>query len=204
MAINRIPIKSDGGEIVRGKAHHIECDEARQLAEYYLITNDLQFAGAATKRLIAFRGSGEEDIILPRCLWTGAIEAYARCFAEGRRFRLNREKVFEGAEVSLKSHEYLITLRNQYTAHPVRGLELAKAGVWIDSSGNWKVETIGSISDAPPSDVVTELGRISEEAWTWVKQERMKVQEELLAKAKNLGEEVVTSYPKTEVVGESW
>ena len=204
-AINiRKAVITDGGETLEGPAYRVDFDEAKEIAEYWLIMNDLRFVGMATKMLLQLRERGETDEILPRCLWTGAMEAYNRSFTTGRRVRLKKEQVFAGQPSELKSHDELLTYRNEHISHSVKGLEQAEAGIRITENGEWKVTLVGTYSDAPPSDIVIALRHISEVAWNWVFQKGKEVQEELLTKAKALGEEKLTNNPTIGVEMRIW
>lgn len=204
MPNNRIAVKSGGGEIVEGPAYHVDLDEANVIAAYWLIMSDLQFVGMACKKLVELRESDERDLVLPRCLWTGAIEAYARCFATGRRFRLNRDNVFAGQPAELKHHDEFLTYRNEFTAHPVSGLEQAVAGIRVDDEGKRTVGVVGVIANAPPSTVVKVLGHTSEVVWNWVKRKGMEVENALLTRAIPLSDETITSNPPITIAVEIW
>lgn len=200
----RRPIKTADGDLVKFPAYRVDFEEAKEIAEIWLVMADLQFVGMATKKLLKLQNGGEMDEVAIRCLWTGAIEAYARCFATGRRFRLDKAQVFAGQPAELNDHDQALTLRNEHTAHPVMDLEKGGAGILITDEGDWKVALLGTFGNAPPPDVVRALGQTSEIVWNWVKQKLLVVEHELLTKAKALGEETIKSYPQIEMKTGIW
>ena len=185
-------------------AYRVDFEEAKTISDPWLIMSDVQFVGLASKRLLKYRDGIQNDPVLPRCLWTGAIEAYSRCFATGRRSRLNKEEVFDGQPDALKMHDYLLTLRNEHTAHSVNGLEQSEAGIMISEDGEWTVANLADFANAPPTDIVKALDQTSEFVWNWVKLRSIPVHDELLVKAKALGEPTIKSYPKIKLRMKHW
>ena len=204
MPSNRISVTSDGGETFKGPGYRVDFHEAKELAQHWLIMGDLAFARLATKKLLELRAEGGLVEVLPRCLWTGAIEAYSRCFAGGRRYRLKKGEVFADQDGNLKMHEHLLTIRNHHTAHSINGLESAEAGIVIPDDGEWTVGVVAEIATAPPSEIVEELVQLTEIVWKWVQQKGAIQRQEMLRKAKDLGEEEIKKHPTIEVDIEEW
>jgi hypothetical protein len=114
----------------------LDFEEARQLADYGAIFQDLSFVLAVLERLHDLLGEDGDDAdsVLVRAYWTAALIAYVRCFSTGKRFGLS-EEIFEGTEGGVEVHRLYKQLRDKHVAHSVNPFEQVKVGAVLASEG---------------------------------------------------------------------
>lgn len=127
----------------------VEFDEARQLADWAAIFQDLSFVLEALNRLRdLLEAEGEAaDPVLLRVYWTAGLVAYIRCFASGKRFGLS-ESIFADIDGGVEVHRYYKALRDKHIAHSVNPFEQVDVGVILapPSAQERKIEGIATLS----------------------------------------------------------
>jgi hypothetical protein len=173
----------------------LDMPSAHILADQASIVQDLQFVMECCKRLLTELAKPEEDrdTVVPQALWSAALIAYARCFAEGKRFGLAAEDVralpLQG-EV-MKYHKWVIEERNKLTAHPASPFEAAKAGAALSppGQGERRVEGIVVLSRSHvlvDDTGVRQLGGLASELAKQTAEKAQEQQDSVLAAAQQL------------------
>lgn len=122
----------------------VEFDEAKRLAEFGAIAQDLGAVMETCRRIEELIKQSSNDRILIEGLWTAALVRYARCFAEAKRKGLT-ESIFEGLQGEpLTAHQYYIDMRSKHVAHSVNPFEQAYAGVVLTPENSEKKEVVGT------------------------------------------------------------
>jgi hypothetical protein len=116
-----------------GGLYPVDCEAAQQAADAIGICEDLSNSITAFERLrqaMAARGDPGAE----RDSYISGITLYARCFLDGRRYRL-AEKVFDGRYAvrpdTVQQHRLLMDLADKDLRHPVSGFEQSVVGVMI-------------------------------------------------------------------------
>jgi hypothetical protein len=136
--------------------HELDSDQAKRLAGLKLIEKDLRTIKSwlpVLSELLSAIGVTDtsEATLLPRALKESTqvvtaralviaiVTTYGKLFsaADGRRVKLEAQQV--PAE-RLETHAYLLSLRNEFTAHAGRGHESSRAVLAIDYSPENRVE----------------------------------------------------------------
>ena len=96
--------------------------EALRLASLWSVTVDLDRVTAFCERLEALSADRDQmdapnDDVAFDAFWTGALVAYARCFATGRRTQLLDPE--DMPPVAIRWHDTFMALRNEHVAHHV-------------------------------------------------------------------------------------
>ena len=110
----------------------VEFEEARELADYASIFQDLAFVLDVLDRLHGLLGEKEPDAVVVQAYWTAALVGYVRCFSTGRRVGLS-ESIFEGIQGAEQSavevHRHFKAMRDKNIAHSVNPFEQVEVGV---------------------------------------------------------------------------
>jgi len=134
-------------EVERMPIAILDFEEARQLADYGAILQDLSFVLGVLERLHELLGEDGDDAdsVLVRAYWTAALIAYVRCFSAGKRFGLS-EEIFEGIEGGVGAHRLYKQLRDKHIAHSVNPFEQVKVGAVLasEAAGERKIEGIAA------------------------------------------------------------
>jgi hypothetical protein len=173
----------------------LDVPSAQILADQASIIQDLQFVMECCKRLLTELAKPEEDrdTVVPQALWSAALIAYARCFAEGKRFGLAAEDVrtlpLQG-EV-MKYHKWVIEERNKLTVHSASPFEAAKVGAALSPPGQAerRVEGIAILSRSHvlvDDTGVRQLGALASELAKQTAEKAQKQQDSVLADAQQL------------------
>src|SRR5437868_2241735 len=85
----------------------LQLDSARRLASLVSVHQDVDFAISCLERLQTQIGSTERDVMLETCLWSSALVAYCRCFAEGKRHGLSEKLFLNLPGDALGVHRYM-------------------------------------------------------------------------------------------------
>lgn len=123
----------------------VDFEEAKTLANYTLIFQDLGLTVDALKRLRQLLKNGSKDRVLIESYWTAALISYCRCFTSGKRLSLS-EDIFRNKELKgdpLGCHRYYINLRNKHVAHSVNLFEQVAIDLQLSSPKNKKREVLG-------------------------------------------------------------
>lgn len=130
----------------------VDFEEAKELADYASIYQDLAYVVDALKRLKNLIEENSKDNILMQSLWTAALIGYARCFSSGKRFGL-KESIFEkipynheSEDTPIKVHQLYIDLRNKHIAHSVNPFEQIKVGLVLSEINSPKREVQGVVT----------------------------------------------------------
>lgn len=123
----------------------IDYEEARQLADIFLILTDIKHVKLALERLIKLQEEKSDDATLAAALFISALVTYARCFASGKRCGLTPD-IFKSIENGNEAHEYFINLRNKHIAHSVNPFEQVKVDLQLSPPENMerKVEGVAT------------------------------------------------------------
>ena len=195
-------------EVVGAPAYKVNYKEAKDLAMYLGIRTDLLYVVQAAERLSALKNDLTDvtiDPLLTRSLWTGAIVAYGRCFALGKRGPLRMEQVFDGQEDYLKWHLRFMDLRNHHVAHSVDSyLEQNAVGIRIPDEEAWRVEALQALHNAPSVEVVNALNETGRFVLKWVGVKAQLATELVLNKAKCIGESQIKRSPLLEIHIGKW
>lgn len=173
----------------------LDVPSAQILADQASIIQDLQFVMECCKRLLTELAKPEEgrDTVVPQALWSAALVAYARCFAEGKRFGLAAEDVralpLQG-EV-MKYHKWVIEERNKLTVHSANPFEAAKVGAALSPPGQAerRVEGIAILSRSHvlvDDTGVRQLGGLASELAKQTAEKAQEQQDAVLADAQQL------------------
>jgi hypothetical protein len=182
----------------------LDVPSARILADQVSILQDLQFVMECCKRLLSELATPEEDrdAVVPQALWSAALVAYARCFAQGKRFGLAAEDIrtlpLQG-EV-MKYHKWVIGERNRLTVHPADPAEAAQVGAALSLPGQAKrrVEgiTVLSTSHVLVDDTgVRQLGGLASELAKQTAGQAQEQQDIVLADAQQLDIDILYKLP---------
>ena len=110
----------------------IDFAEARTLADYEGLKQDLTAVAETCTRLEELLKIDSKDHILVEALWTSALIRYARCFATGKRYGLE-ESVFDGLNGDpIGTHRLFIDIRSKHIAHSVNPLEQTHVGLVLE------------------------------------------------------------------------
>lgn len=117
----------------------LEFDEARRVADYGAIFQDLSFVLGVLERLHDLleareEGADEPDSVIVRAYWTAALVAYVRCFNAGKRLGLS-EDIFQDLEGGVDVHRHYRELRDKHIAHSVNPFEQVEVGAVLASPG---------------------------------------------------------------------
>jgi hypothetical protein len=173
----------------------LDVPSAQILADQASIIQDLQFVMECCKRLLAELAKPEEDrdTVVPQALWSAALVAYARCFAEGKRFGLATEDVrtlpLQGEVI--KYHKWIIEERNKLTVHSADPFEVAKVGAALSLPGQAerRVEGIAILSRSHvlvDDTGVRQLGGLASELAKHTAEKAQAQQDSVLADAQQL------------------
>ncbi|MSO71548.1 MAG: hypothetical protein EXQ88_06010 [Alphaproteobacteria bacterium] len=97
-------------------------EEARLLADYYLIRDDLDFVIACCDRLLKLDLRRWFEVE-PTALIIAALITYGRCFGTGVRERLNDDDVGPEESEHRTFHDHFLALRDRHIAHSVNDYE---------------------------------------------------------------------------------
>jgi len=122
----------------------VDYEEAKKLADFASIYQDLSFTVDVLKRLIQLVEEDNEDSILTQSLWTAALISYVRCFSSGKRFGSGlQENIFEDLEYDpeleddpITCHRYYKNLRDKHIAHSVNPFEQVEVGLILSEPDN--------------------------------------------------------------------
>lgn len=105
--------------------------EAKTLAGYESCKSDLEYTKSALELLqILLKSNKKEDGLVCTALWNSSLLAYARCFTDGIRVKVDPLNVFSDLKGDLiTSHKYFISLRDKHVAHSVNPFEQVKIAV---------------------------------------------------------------------------
>lgn len=122
----------------------VDYEEAKVLADYTLIFQDLTFTVEILKRLRQLLKENSEDRVLIESLWTTALISYARCFSSGKRLGLSEDifknKNLEGDPVGC--HKHYVDLRNKHIAHSVNPFEQVAVDLQLSPPDSTKQEVL--------------------------------------------------------------
>ena len=104
-------------------------NNASNLADLYAIDQELRFVIEASTRLAGRIEEKSSDQIEMRALYSGALQAYARCFTSSKRKTLDPEIYSSLGGEPLACHEMYIGMRNKHLAHSVNAFEQIKVGL---------------------------------------------------------------------------
>ena len=173
----------------------LDLPSAQVLADLVATIQDLQFVMECCKRLLAELAKPEEDrdAVVPQALWSAALVAYARCFANGKRFGLGADDVrslpLQG-EV-MKFHTWVLAERAEVTTHPADPFQAAKVGAALSRPGQQKprVEGIAILSASRvlvDHTGVRQLGGLASELAKQTAEKAQAQQDTVLADAQGL------------------
>jgi len=138
-------------------------EKTRMHADLFSIMQDLMATMKTCSSLKKMVQEDPKDAVLIQNLWTAALIRYARCFASGKRFKLDVSiiKNLEGEPV--KVHELYINLRNKHIAHSVNPFEQYETGMVIDDKEKkvMAVSTLGITLIALEEKGIHQLGLLS-------------------------------------------
>ena len=172
----------------------LDLPSAQVLADLVAVIQDLQFVMECCKRLLAELAKPEEDrdAVVPQALWSAALVAYARCFANGKRFGLGPDDVrslpLQG-EV-MKFHKWVLAERAEVTTHPADPFQAAKVGAALSPPGQKpRVEGIAILSSSRvlvDHTGVRQLGGLASELAKQTAEKAQAQQDTVLADAQRL------------------
>jgi len=86
----------------------------------------------------------QQNSVLIEGLWSAGLVNYARCFAEGKRWKLDESTIFVGLpEIALSTHKWALGMRNKLIAHSVNPFEECMTHIAVDESDMPKSWGIG-------------------------------------------------------------
>ena len=172
----------------------LDLPSARVLADLVAVIQDLQFVMECCKRLLAELAQPEEEreAVVPQALWSAALVAYARCFANGKRFGLDADDVrslpLQG-EV-MKFHKWVLGERAEVTTHPADPFQVARVGAALSPPGRKpRVEGIAILSASRvlvDHTGVRQLGGLASELAKQTAEKAQAQQDTVLADAQRL------------------
>lgn len=173
----------------------IDLPSARLLADQIATTQDLQFVMECCKRLLTelSRPEEEQEPVVPQALWSAALVAYDRCFANGKRYGLTVDDVralpLQGEVV--KFHEWVLTERKRTGTHPTDPYDVATAGAVLSAPDRPKrrvqgVAVLSSNRILVDGNGVRQLGALASELARQLAEKAQKQQEAVLAEAEKL------------------
>lgn len=150
--------------------YRLDLEEAREVADLYAISRDIQFVINVSDYLARYMEqrqpqTGQDAIVgnedyLARALYTAALIAYTRCFGTGKRGKLDANTIFTGdTKYLLTRHEYYQKTRDRHLAHSVNAFEYTNAVAGIEGldTDNPKVVAVGPVHGAKATDHINEI-----------------------------------------------
>jgi len=124
--------------------------EARELASWISIFQDMSFTVDSLIRLIQLLHNKNDDSILINGLFISALISYGRCFTHGKRQRLSEDifRTLPGEGDPVACHRFYKNMRDKHIAHSVNPFEQVKIGLILSNpeSNQRKVEGIAHLS----------------------------------------------------------
>ena len=99
--------------------------EAKLLADYTSIYQDLGLVAEVLKRLKQLLENDSKDLVLQESYWTTSLIIYCRCFAKGKRLGLS-ENIYKNNKLKgdpIGCHRYYKNQRDKLIAHSVNPFE---------------------------------------------------------------------------------
>lgn len=169
--------------------------KAKIHADLFSIMQDLMATMKTCSVLKKLMQEESKDAILIQNLWTAALIRYARCFASGKRFKLDISllKNLEGEPV--KVHELYINLRNKHIAHSVNPFEQYEDGMIIDDKQKKvvAVSTLGMTLIALEEKGIHQLGLLSNVFYKEAKRQYDDLTKEMLNLLNQIPTEILSS-----------
>ena len=170
-------------------------DKAKTHADLFSVMQDLMAVMKTCSSLKKILQDGSKDGVLIQNLWTAALIRYARCFASGKRFKLNISllKNLEGEPV--KVHELYINLRNKHIAHSVNPFEQYEDGIIIDDKQKKvvAVSTLGMTLIALEEKGIHQLGLLSNVFYKEAKRQYDIITEQMLSLLSQIPLEILST-----------
>ena len=107
----------------------LRTEDAARWADLHLVMQDLQFVIDACRRFVAECQKAPRDDLVLEALWTSAVVKYGRCFATGKRFRLDSDVFVNAPDGAPKAHKFFRDMRDKHVAHSVNPFEEACVGL---------------------------------------------------------------------------
>jgi len=128
----------------------VKYNEARELASWISIFQDMSFAVDSLIRLLQLLHDKNDDSILMNSLFISALISYGRCFTHGKRQRLSEDifRTLPGEGDPLACHRFYKNMRDKHIAHSVNPFEQVKIGLVLSNpeSTERKVRGIANLS----------------------------------------------------------
>lgn len=142
--------------------------EATIIAEWYSVAYDLQHVISASKLLVNMLQQSERDSTIVRSLWSSALISYVRCFASGRRAKLDKKIYVDLLGDPIGTHQYYKDTRDKHIAHPVNAFEEVGVGLLLDEAGNVCIGHLATFRICDDAEGVAQLSRLATFALQYV------------------------------------
>lgn len=182
----------------------VDFDEAKMLADFGAIAQDLGSIMEICSRLKKMLKEGVQDNLLVESFWTTALIKYARCFKSGKRFGLN-ESLLNGLKGEPhKVHKIYLDMRDKHIAHSVNPFEQMQVGLVLspEDSNEKKVIGVATLSIRHMvSDVegVHQLGLLSKVLLEKVCEIAKQYENKTLEKGKTMPIDELYKYPRIRI-----
>jgi len=115
--------------------------DAKRLSDLCLHRSDLEFA---TSCLDAIDTTPEEAVVICEALWRSAIIHFYKCFGDGYRFQLSKNKIYKDDPPEAKqAFEYFKAIRNKHLVHDENSYSQSIPGAILnDGSKSYKIEKV--------------------------------------------------------------
>lgn len=123
----------------------VDYEEAKMLADFTLIFQDLTFTVDILKRLKQLLEDNSKDRTLIESLWSTALITYTGCFSSGKRLGLS-EDIFKSKKLKgnpIGCHRYYKNLRNKHIAHSVNPFEQVTVDLELSKPDSKEREVLG-------------------------------------------------------------
>jgi hypothetical protein len=209
-----------GAPLEEGKiyAYAVDFPEAQKVQEIHAVLRDLDFVMRTADYLADLLrewasleedlapGDGSKKDLVARSLWTAAIIAYVRCFAQGTRYRLRKEDLKEqypGGNV-IKLHQYFWEIRDKHVAHSVSPFEVFGTGVDLvqEADGHLRVADLvnAHVTHGHPDAATAEkLGNLAGYVRGFVQSQFEEADRIAKEKAKRMSQEQLRRLPVLEL-----
>lgn len=170
---------------------------ARELAELRGVIADLEYVVHATKKQLELLSQPEHDEVVVRALYTAALITYARCFTDGKRWKLDVSiyESFEGEPVVV--HRQLMDTRNKHLAHSVNAYEDYRSGAVLAPNGTEVIGVAYLHTSRATDDLqgVDQLRRLASAAGTYLMNVAKELESEVLKTAQAMSVAQVEALP---------
>lgn len=179
------------------QAKELRIQAADDLGDLMALMSDLDFVVKTVQRLYALLEQPEQDGVSVRAFYVAALISYARCFADGKRWKLEPSIFahFEGEPLVV--HRQFIDTRNKHVAHSVNGFEITKVGVFLNPEGT-EVLGVGQLNASLVSwdlEGLKNLEGLASIARSFLVEAAKKLEAKVLEHARALSPEALAALP---------